>query len=356
MKRSVARMSEAKSGAISPHIAALMRATTTTGIARRAFLAALGGAAAWPLYARAQSPQKIPEVGFLYTGSASAVPSRIAALAEGLRSKGYVDGRNVAIVTRTADWKPDEYEQLARDLVKRQVRVFFAGGPVVVRYALAATRTIPIVALDLESDPVKSGLVKSIARPGGNLTGLFFDFPEFSAKWLQLLAEAVPGLARLAIFWDPATAPVQLDTVETVAASRGLSGQVFRVQASGELEAAFRSARDQNVQGVLILSSPLFGSNPGALADLALRYRLPAITLFPEFARLGGLIAYGTNLIDLYVQSGALIGKVLDGAKPEDLPVERPSRFQLVVNLKTARSLGIDLPPTLIARADEVIE
>ena len=323
---------------------------------RRQFIALLGGAAAWPLGVRAQSPQKIPEVGFLYAGSATALPSRIAAFAEGLGQKRYIDGRNVTVVTRTAEWRPDEYEPLTRELVKREVRVFFAAGPVVVRHALAATTSIPIVALDLESDPVKSGLVKSIARPGGNLTGLFFDFPEFSAKWLQLLGEAVPGLSRLAVVWDPATAPVQLDTVASVATARGLALQVLRVQTSGEFEAAFRAARNENAQGVLILSSPLFGSNPGALADLALRYRLPAITLFPEFAQMGGLIAYGTNLIDLYVQSGALVGKVLDGAKPEDLPVERPSRFQLIVNLKTAKALALDLPPTLLARADEVIE
>jgi putative ABC transport system substrate-binding protein len=241
-------------------------------------------------------------------------------------------------------------------LVKRNVRVLFAAGPVAVRYMRAATTTIPIVALDLESDPVNSGLVQSIARPGGNLTGLFFDFPEFSAKWLQLLAEAVPNLSRLAVLWDPTTAPVQLDTVSTEAGSRGLGLQVLPVQAPGEFDDSFRAARSQRADGLLILSSPLFGSNSRPLAELAAKYRLPAITLFPEFAQVGGLLAYGTNLIDLYVQAGALVGKILAGARPQDLPVERPSRFRLVVNLKTAKMLGVEIPPTLVARADEVIE
>jgi putative ABC transport system substrate-binding protein len=232
----------------------------------------------------------------------------------------------------------------------------FAAGPVAVRHAQAGTKTIPIVALDLESDPVKSGFVRSIARPGGNLTGLFFDFPEFSTKWLQLLAEAVPGLSRLAVFWDPSTAPVQLEAVAAAAQSRGLSLHVEQVQASAELDGAFRSARNEKADGALILSSPLFGSNPQLLADLALRHRVPAITLFPEFGQSGGLLAYGTNLIDLYVQAGALVGKVLNGTRPEDLPVERPSRFYLVINLNTAKVLGVEVPPTLLARADEVIE
>jgi len=323
---------------------------------RRAFITLLGGAATWPLVARAQRAANVPEVGFLYTGSASALPSRIAALAEGLRSKGYVEGRNLALVTRSAELRADQFEPLVAELVQRNVRVLFAAGPVVVRHARAATASIPIVALDLESDPVKSGLVNSIARPGGNLTGLFFDFPEFSAKWLQLLIEAVPHLSRLAVLWDPTTAPVQLDTVSAEAKRRGLSLQVLQVQAPGEFEAAFSAASSGRADGLLILSSPLFGSNPKRLADLAAQHRLPAISLFPEFAQSGGLLAYGTNLIDLYIQAGALIGKVLDGAKPEDLPVERPSRFHFVINLKTAKALGLDVPSNMLALTDEVIE
>ena len=292
--------------------------------------------------------------------------------------------------------------------------------------------------MDSESDPVKDGLVASIAHPGGNLTGLFFDFPQFSAKWLELLIEAVPGLSRLAVLWDPGTGSLQLDEVTGQARSRGLALQLLKANAPAELEPALQSAADAKADGLLVLSSPLFGTNPKAVADLALKYRLPAITLFPEFAKVGGLMAYGTNLIDLFYQAGVLVGKVLDGTRPlhpqvsrpgpvehfadqnaglikqidqvgavghsgvptlaardhpvpgvrqgrrpdglrhqpdrsvlsgrrsgrqsarrdqaGDLPVERPSRFQLVVNLKTAKALGITIPTSLLLRADEVIE
>jgi putative tryptophan/tyrosine transport system substrate-binding protein len=234
--------------------------------------------------------------------------------------------------------------------------VLFASGPAVVRYAHAASDTIPIVAMDLESDPVKDRLVASIAHPGGNLTGLFFDFPEFSAKWLQLLREAVPGLSRLAVLWDPNTGLAQLDTLTAEAKSEGLSIEILEVKAPEEMEAAFQSAAAKKAGSLLVLSSPLFGTTPKPVADLALKYRLPAITLFPEFAEVGGLMAYGTNLIDLFFQSGVLVGKVLDGAKPRDLPVERPSRFQLVINLRTAKALGLAIPTSLLLRADQIIE
>lgn len=323
---------------------------------RRQFIAALGGAVAWPSIAGAQSAAKLPEIGFLYEGNTAAGVPRRAAFLEGLASKGYVDGRNFTLVARNAESKSDQFEPLASELVGRNVRVLFASGPTVVRYARAATKTIPIVAMDLESDPVKNGLVASIAHPGGNLTGLFFDFPEFSAKWLELLIEAVPGLSRLAVLWDPGTGSFQLDEVAAQAKSRGLALQVLKVNAPGELDAAIVSAGNAKADGLLILSSPLFGTNPKAVADLTLKYRLPAITMYPEFAKVGGLMAYGTSLIDLFYQGGVLVGKVLDGAKPEDLPVERPTRFQLVVNLRTAKALGLTIPNLLLVRADEIIE
>jgi putative ABC transport system substrate-binding protein len=166
----------------------------------------------------------------------------------------------------------------------------------------------------------------------------------------------VPGLSRLAVLWDPATGPLQLDEVAAQAKSRGLALQLLKVTAPAELDSAIASAANAKADGLLILSSPLFGTNPKAVADLALKYRLPAITLFPEFPQVGGLMAYGTSLIDLFYQGGVLVGTVLDGTKPEDLPVERPTRFQLVVNLRTAKALGLTIPPLLLARADEVIE
>ena len=323
---------------------------------RRHFLATLGAVAAIPTAAGAQTAPRPPEVGFLYPGTTAASVPRIAAFLEGLKSKGYVDGRNIALVALNGESRGDRFEPLAREMVARNVRVLFAVGPVMIRHAYAATKTIPIVAMDLETDPVKDGLVASLARPGGNVTGLFFDFPQFSAKWVELLIEAVPGLSRLAVLWDPGTGALQLDEVAAQAKARGLTLQVLKATSPADLEPAIVAAADAQAQGLLILSSPLFGTTPKPLADLALKYRLPAITLFPEFAELGGLMAYGTSLIDLFFQAGVAVAKVLDGAKPEELPVERPTRFQLVVNLKTARALGLTIPPVLLLRADEVIE
>ena len=324
---------------------------------RRHFLATLGGvAAAGPSMATAQTAAKFPEIGFLYPGASTASVPRIAAFLEGLKSKGYVDGRSITLVVRNAESKSDLFEPLVRELVGRGVRVLFAVGPVMIRYAHAATKTIPIVGMDLETDPVKDGLVKSLAHPGGNVTGLFFDFPQFSAKWVELLSEAVPGLTRLAVLWDPGTGALQLDEVAAQAKARGLALQILKATSPADLEPAIVAASTEKAQGLLILSSPLFGTTPKPLADLALKYRLPAITLFPEFAEVGGLMAYGTSLIDLFFQGGGVVAKILDGAKPDELPLERPTRFQLVVNLRTARALGLIIPPVLLLRADEVIE
>jgi putative ABC transport system substrate-binding protein len=210
--------------------------------------------------------------------------------------------------------------------------------------------------LDLESDPVESGLVASLSRPGGNITGVFFDFPDFSTKWLELLREVAPKLTRLGIMWDPSTGPLQLRAVERAAGSMGFTLRVIEVKDLAHLEQAFAFARNETVEGLLLLSSPLFGSHPAMSAKLALEHRFPAITMFPEFPHTGGLLAYGPNITDLYRQTGAIAAKVLAGAAPADLPVERPTRFQLVINLKTAKALGIDVPPFLQQTADEVIE
>lgn len=218
---------------------------------RRHLLATLGGAFAWPCFALGQPAGRLPEVGFLYPGASEAAVPRIAAFLDGLKSKGFVDGCNVTLVVRN-------------------------------RHAHAATKTIPIVAMDLEIDPVKDGLVQSIARPGGNLTGLFFDYPQFSAKWLELLSEAVPGLGCLAVLWDPATGTVQLDELTTQAKTRGLQLQVLKVNVPGELEPTIAAAADAKADGLLILSSPLFGTNPRPVADLALNIGCPRSHCFPS--------------------------------------------------------------------------
>jgi putative tryptophan/tyrosine transport system substrate-binding protein len=264
--------------------------------------------------------------------------------------------RHIELVSRVAEGDPARLPALASDIVAQKIDVLFAAGPAAVRAAHTAAAKLPVVALDLETDPVDSGLVSSLSHPGGNVTGVFFDFPDFGTKWLELLREVLPKLSRLAVLWDPSTGPVQLNAVERVAGSMGFSLRVIEVKDAGNIEEAFRTARAENAEGVMLLSSPLFGSHPATSAKLALAYRFPAITMFPEFAQAGGLIAYGPNISDLFRQAGAMVAKVLAGAAPADLPVERPIRFQLVINLRTAQSLGIDVPPGLPLRADEVIE
>jgi len=236
------------------------------------------------------------------------------------------------------------------------VKVLFVAGHSIVRMAKKATSTIPIVALDLEADPVKDGLVQSVARPGGNLTGMFFDFPDFAKKWLQLLAEVQPNLHRLAVLWDTSTAEHQVNAVSDEARSRNVALQILKAHSPADFEPAFDAATAGKADAMLILSSPLFGTNPKLLAEPAIRHKLPTITFFPEFARVGGLMAYGTNLIDLFSQAGVVIAKILSGETPATLPVERPSRFQLIVNLKTAARIGVTVPTSILLRADEVVE
>ena len=201
-----------------------------------------------------------------------------------------------------------------------------------------------------------SGIAASLARPGGNITGIFLDFPDFTAKWLELLAESRPKLARVAILWDPVTGSVQLDAVKKAASSLNIELNVFEVRRLSDFEKTFALASQGGAEGMVMLSSPLMSPNVQMLADFAIRHRLPAITLFPDFARAGGLLAYGPNLLDLFRQVGALSAKVLQGAKPADLPIERPTKFELVLNLRTAKTLNLAISPGLLLRADEVIE
>jgi putative ABC transport system substrate-binding protein len=323
---------------------------------RRAFIAALGGAAAWPIVAGAQ--QSMPEVGLLYPGPADAAAARAKIVWQGLNDTGYVEGKNLALVSRATNFNPDLTEKFSIEFAQRNLRAILAVGPTEVRATQAATKTTPIVALDLETDPVSTGLVASLARPGGNLTGLFFDFPDFSSKWLQLLQEAIPGLSRVAVVWDPTTGPVQVKAAEAAAATQDLHLQIIEVREPAALESAVAAAERERAQGVVVLSSPLFSTVIGApkVAELAAAHRLPAVSLFPEFAQFGGLMGYGPKITDIFRQAGALVGRVLRGEKPADLPIERPTRLYLVINLKTAGALGVTVPPTLLARADEVIE
>jgi putative ABC transport system substrate-binding protein len=325
---------------------------------RREFLTVLGGAVAvWPLSVRAeQTPEVVPRVGFVYPGSKEAAASRIEAIMSGLRVSGYAAPAQVELVARTADGDPTRIAALVEELVAKNVNLIIANGPPVLHVARSATQTIPIVAIDLETDPVASGVAASLGRPGGNITGVFLDFPNFTAKWIELLVENNPKLSRMAVLWDPVTGPVQMESVKKAAGSLNIQLGMLEVRRPSDFEGAFAIATQRGAEAMVMLSSPLISANVSMLAELSVRHRLPAITLFPDFARTGGFMAYGPNLLGLYRRVGVLAGKVLRGASPADLPIERPTKFELVLNLRTADALGLSIPASLLLRADEVIE
>ena len=322
---------------------------------RRTFITLLGGAAAWPVAARGQQTQ-VPRVGFVYAGSKAAAALRIEAILSGLRVSGYAAPAQVEIVPRTAEGDPAQIPPLVAEVIAKNVNVFIVNGPVVLHAAHLATRTIPIVALDLETDPVASGVAASLARPVGNITGVFLDFPDFTAKWMEMLVESNPKLSRTAVLWDPVTGPVQVEAVGKAGGTLNVQLDLAEVRRPSDFNAAFSLASQRGAGAMIMLSSPLIADNVQMLAELALRHRCPAITLFPDFARAGGLLAYGPNLLSLLRLSGVIAGKVLRGANPADLPVQLSARFELIINLKTARALRLEIPPLLLALADQVIE
>jgi putative tryptophan/tyrosine transport system substrate-binding protein len=325
---------------------------------RRTFVAGLAATAGFPSAAVAQASGAVPEIALLYTGPMVSAEARAKMVRDDLGADGLVDGKNFVVSISVADNNSEELSSLAKSLIRPTVKAILAIGPRAVRAARAATTMIPIVALDLESDPVREGFAQSLAHPGGNLTGLFFDFPEFSSKLLELLDEARPGLTRVAALWDPGSGSVQIEAAQAAASSRGVRLQVLKVDDLARLGDALAAAQAEEAQGLLVLSSPLFSAISGIkpVAEQATSHHLPGITLFPEFAENGGLMGYGPSLDDLYHQASELIAKVLRREKVGDLPLERPSRFRLIINLKAAKALGLQLSPSLVARADEVIE
>jgi putative ABC transport system substrate-binding protein len=324
---------------------------------RRRFITLLGGAvAAFPRSVRAEQASTVQKVGFLYPGPSTAATARLHAFSEGLRTAGFRVPEQVEIISRFADGDPARLAPLARDLIERNVAVIAAVGAGAANVVRAATSSVPIVTMDLEIDPVATGMIASLAHPGANLTGFFFDFPEFRTKLLELLKEVVPNLSKVVVIWDPNSGPAQLQSVEAGAAAMKLELEKFEASNVTEMNQAFDAAKRANVDGVMILSSPFLGVNTKPMADLALRHALPAVTLLSEFARNDGLMSYGPNIFDVYRHVGGMAAKVLQGSKPSELPVELPTRFELIVNLKTARILKLVIPPTLLIRADEVIE
>ena len=322
---------------------------------RREVIAGLAAALATPLAGQAQPPSPRRRVGFLHPGRSQVASMRAASFGHGLLA-GVGAREGLEVVSRIAEEENDRLPGMAAELVGLGVEAIAAVSPSAVHAAYKATRNIPIVAVDLESDPVANGWAASLGRPGGNVTGVFLDLPELSAKCLQLLLETTPKLGKLGVLWDPATGSVPLQALERVTGSLNLAMGVQEVRRAGDFEGAFRAIGPAEGTGVLMLPSPLFTSNLQLLADLSLAHRFPAITLFPEFARTGGLLAYGPDLPRLFRQAGALTRKILEGANPAEQPIERPARFQLVVNLKTAEALGVTVATSVLLLADEVIE
>jgi putative ABC transport system substrate-binding protein len=327
-------------------------------IKRRDFVTLLGSAAVWPLAARAQQAP-MPVVGLLDQRSPDELADRLRGFRQGLKDSGYVEGENVAIEYRWAEGQYDRLPELAAELVRRQVSVIAAtGGHPAAFAAKTATTTIPVVFI-ASDDPVRLGLVVSLARPGGNLTGINFFSGELTAKRLELLHELVPAATRVVVLVNPANA-VNVETtlreVGTAASAIGLRIQVLNASTIREINTAFATFVRQPVDAVFVGIDPFFNSRRTQLVHLATRYALPASYPARDFAEAGGLMSYGANIANAWRQVGVYAGRILKGAKPADLPVVQSSKFELVINQQAAQMLGLSVPPMLLARADEVIE
>ena len=306
--------------------------------------------------AEAQQPAKITRIGYLDAVSLSVNAARVEAFRQSLRKVGYVEGKNIFIEWRSADGKLDRLPALAAELVHLKVDIIVTGGRSATRAAKEATSTIPIV-MTQDSDPVANGFVASLARPGGNITGLSTLAPELSGKQLELMKEIIPKLSRVAVFGS-STSPgnAQLLTeVELAARAFKVQLQYLDVLDPKDIETAFRAASNGRADGVLVLNSAVFSSRRTQLVDLALKSRLPAIYWSSDFVEDGGLMTYSTSVTDLNRRAATYVDKILKGAKPTDLPVEQPTKFELVINLKAAKQIGLTIPPNVLARADRVI-
>jgi len=333
----------------------------TAKIKRRQFITLLGGAAAWPVAARAQQ-SAMPVIGVLHGGSAAAFAPFMVAFRRGLREEGFTEGQNVTIEYRWAENQYDRLPTMAAELVQRQPAAIYAGGSV--RAAKAATSTIPIVFTTGE-DPVKAGLVASLNRPGGNVTGVSLFYVELGAKRLEVLRELVPNAEVVGLLVNPRSpqgigtnteAEEQARDAQAAASAMGRHLILVRASSVSEIDEAFATVVQQRAAALIVASDVFLSTRKDQLIALAARHRMPTIYAWRDAVIAGGLLSYGIDLADSYRQVGGYIGRILKGAKPAELPVLQPTKFPLVINLRTAKALGIEVPPTLLARADEVIE
>jgi putative tryptophan/tyrosine transport system substrate-binding protein len=325
---------------------------------RRKFSALLlaGTTLARSTLTHAQPAQKVPIVGFLHPGFPDSGSPAFEGLRQGLRDAGYAEGETVKIEARWARGKPDALPRLTRELIQLHADVLIPTARPSIEAARAATTELPIVANDLESDPVASGYVASLARPGGNLTGLFLDAPTLCGKWLQQISDIVPDVKKIAVLWDSTTGTYQVDAIQAAATTASIDLLIMEFRDDAGLDTALEAGLKQGPQAVIQLGSPVIRQAGTRTAEILSSRRTPGISQFRTFPDGGGLMSYGPDLISLYRRIGPIVGRILRGARPADLPIERPTKFELVINLKAAKALGVTIPGSLLATADEVIE
>ena len=323
---------------------------------RRTFITLLGGAATWPLAARAQQLSKISRIGFLGLHGTVISDMGYAVFIDELRKLGFTEGKNLVVIDyHPPDSGPNEAFAAAVEMIRSNVELIVAdGGELHLKAALAASPTIPIVLIANSFDPIARGYVASLARPGGNITGIFQRQPDLARKRVELMREAFPEKTHLAVLWDAITSE-QFEAAKQTAESLNLQLHSVKLEKSPyDFEAAFRAMTD--AQMLLVLSSYLFSSSRSRIAELAIRQRLPSMTSFRPYAQAGGLMAFSADIPPIYRRAASFVAKILRGAKPTDLPFEQPTKFEFIINLKTAKAIGIDLPTSILLRADEVIE
>jgi putative tryptophan/tyrosine transport system substrate-binding protein len=324
-----------------------------TGIHRRTFLAATGALLVAPLTATAQRGSRPGRLGYIGVGRGPLAD----AFLEGTRAFGYVEGQNLSIERREYQGSiVPRLPEIAAEFVRLKVDAVFAAGPAAIKAFAGAIQKTPVVGIDLESDPVEAGFAKSLARPGGNITGVFLDLPGLTGKWFDFLKAMMPGLSRAAVLWDPATGRSQYNAVSAAARSTAVRLDITEVRNPADLEAAFARIATARAQAVIQLSSPLFFVEVARVARFCADNRLPAISLFRAFADSGGLLSYGPDIPDLYRRCGVYVGRILSGARASELPIERPTRFFLTINRKTATAFGLPIAPSLLLQADQMIE